>query len=119
MLRVSAGHGTEGAAQERPEPGSERRAAPAASSSSSAPRPAAAGSTSLRAIGCRGEGTGELRGGEGKGWDGRRQRRGSGLPPRYASLGPSGCGFREVGRGLPGSCGFHLSWGPGLKMGPN
>lgn len=65
MLQVSAGQRTEGAAEERPEPGSERRAAPAASSS--APRPAAAGSTSLRAIGCRGEGTGGLRGGEGMG----------------------------------------------------
>lgn len=72
MLQVSAGQRTEGAAEERPEPGSERRAAPAASSS--APRPAAAGSTSLRAIGCRGEGTGGLRGGEGRGGDGRRQR---------------------------------------------
>lgn len=118
MLQVPAGQRTEGAAEERPEPGSERRAAPAASSS--APRPAAAGSTSLRAIGCRGEGTGGLRGGEGRGWEeaaGARRR--SGLSPRYTSLGPSGCGLREMGWGLPDGCGIPLSWGPGLKMGPN
>lgn len=93
MLQVSAGQGTEGAAQERPEPGSKRRAAPAASSSS-APRPAAAGSTSLRAIGCRGEGTGGLRGGEGVGG-------GSGLPQRYASLGPSGWASGRRAGGCP------------------
>lgn len=116
MLQVSAGQRTEGAAEERPEPGSERRAAPAASSS--APRPAAAGSTSLRAIGCRGEGTGGLRGGEGREWEeaaGARRR--SGLSPRYTSLGPSGCGLREMGWGLPDGCGIPLRLGPWAQNG--